>query len=131
MTYMSWQDYQTVLENAPDNIQLVAVNAGAGCITPSEDSILSGEYPYTEIYSLVINQSALIATEKQSFLWYLFSDENYSQFERGMVIGPRYGVLPEIRDDLQTLFAEALTLPPPMPEATPEVTPEATSDSSQ
>jgi phosphate transport system substrate-binding protein len=126
MTYMSWRDYQTVQGNAPGNIQLVSINAGTGCITPSEDSILSGEYPYTEAYSLVINQSTLTAPEKQSFLWYLFSDENYAQFERGMLIGPRYGKLPDIRDELQNLFDEASTLPPPMPETTPEVTPEAT-----
>lgn len=130
MTYMSWQDYLIVPEEHLEGVQLVAVDDGAGCVAPTEDTILNGEYPYGKTYNLLINQTTLVAPEKQSFLWFVFSDENYGQFERATLLGPRFGALPDLRDDLQQLFSEATTLPPPMPETTPEVTPEATSEDS-
>jgi phosphate transport system substrate-binding protein len=128
LTYMSWQQYLFVLENGQTNIQPVAINNGNDCVEPSEDTILNGEYPLTAHHALVVNQYLLNSIEKQAFLWFLHSDENYAMFEYVSLIGPRFSDLPDMRENLQLLFEEVLTVSPPvMPEATPEATPE-TSD---
>ena len=130
LTYMSWQEYLRVLENGQTNIKLIAIDGGNGCVTPSEESIYSGQYPYVMDFRLTFNQTALTDAGYQTFLWYLFSDANYALFESGDLLGPRFLDLPSRREELQRLYAEAatalITPPEATPEATPELTPEVT-----
>lgn len=127
LTYMSWQQYQSVMENNQANIALVAVDSGAGCVTPSEDSIGDGMYPLTRNNMLVISQAALARVEVQSLLWYMLSDENYFLLDPYNLIGISFGDLPAIRERLQAQFALAqvsqLEVGPGEGEA--EATPEA------
>ncbi|NWG16604.1 MAG: substrate-binding domain-containing protein [Chloroflexi bacterium] len=131
LTYMSWAEYQRVLENNQANIQLVAVDAGSGCIAPSPETVADGSYPLALPARLIISEAALNRVEVQSFLWYAFSDENFGQFESVGLIGLSFGDLPALRDTLLQAYAraaEAARVPEATPEATAETTPEATPD---
>ena len=82
LTYMSWGEYQAVLDNNQENIQLVEVDAGDGCVAPTEDTIQSNEYPLARTLYLAVNQQALTESAVQSYLWFTFGDDRFSQFER-------------------------------------------------
>jgi phosphate transport system substrate-binding protein len=126
LTYMDWNDYQRVVENEQANIQAVAVDSGSGCIAPSEATIADGSYPLVRDLSLVISQTALRRAEVQSFVWYLFTDENQTRFDLNNLIGATLADLPSIRETLQAAYdaagAAALT---PTPAPTVESTPAA------
>jgi phosphate transport system substrate-binding protein len=127
LTYMGWQDYTSVLENGQENIQIVAVDDGDGCITPDVANITDGTYPLGEQALLIANQSSLVRPEVQSLLWFMFSDENFSAYENTDFIGLTQEQLPEIRADLQSTFAEAQAAELEVgPEITPEPGAEAT-----
>jgi phosphate transport system substrate-binding protein len=118
-TYMTWDEYQQVLENNQERIQLVGVDAGSGCVTPSPETIADGSYPLTTDLNIVVGQSGLQNSVIQSLLWYIFSDANYSLIENSGFVGLSFGDLPALRDALQTAFTEAAAAPDTS--ATPEV----------
>jgi phosphate transport system substrate-binding protein len=126
LTYMSWQEYQQVLGNNQANIQLVGIDSGSGCVTPSEATIADGSYPLSRPGTLIISEFALSRPEVQSLVWYLLSDENYSALQNAGFVGVDFGDLEEIRANLQTAFAEATAAAAATP---PEVTPEAGAES--
>lgn len=111
LTYMTWDEYQQVVENNQERIQLVGVNAGADCVTPAVDTITDGTYPLTIDLNLVVGQSNLQNNVVQSLLWYIFSDANYSLIESAGLIGISFGDLPAIRDTLQSAFTQAAAVP--------------------
>lgn len=126
LTFMSWPEYQRVLGNNQQNIQLVEIDRGDGCTAPTPETIFSGEYAYNTPAKLIVNNGALAAPEIQSLLWYIFSDSNYSLLENAGLIGVNFGDLPAIRSELQDIFADALAsslIPEPDVEATPEIEP--------
>ncbi|MFN8376214.1 MAG: substrate-binding domain-containing protein [Anaerolineae bacterium] len=129
LTYMSWEDYQTVVTNGQANIQLVAVNAGTGCITPSNATIADGTYLLARDGRLSVNYRSLTNIAVQSFLWYTLQDSNFAQLgTSGGFVGVAVENLPELRNALQQAFSQAAVA---AAEATPEVTanPEATAES--
>lgn len=107
LTYMSWAEYQRVVNNNQANIQLVRVDGGNGCVEPSLDTIADGSYALTGALRLVVNEAALIRPEVQSLLWYIFSDQNYAYFDQAGLIGLTFGVLPEIRSALLQAYDRA------------------------
>lgn len=125
MALLTWQEYQDVLANNQERIQLVSVNGGEGCVAPSEASFLDGTYPFAQQGTLLVKQTALTRPEVQSFLWYLFSDENYVLLENAGFTGIAFDALPDQRNTLQTLFAQAQVA---LLEVGLEVTPEATAE---
>jgi phosphate transport system substrate-binding protein len=137
LTYMSWSEYQDVVENGQENLQLVAVDAGAGCVTPSVETITEGGYPLIRQHLLIVSQDSLARIEVQSLLWYLISDENFTALETLGVVGMELTALPTLRDQLQEDFdaaAAAALIPDPTPEATDaalEGTSEATPQSGE
>ena len=128
LTYMSWQDYQDVLENDQQMIQLVAVDNGDGCVVPGEDTLASGEYPLSVNTTLFVSQESLAAPVAQSYLWTLYSDENYTLYEQNNISGVRFGDLTDIRDDLLVSFQQAAEAEQLRLEAAAEATPEATAE---
>lgn len=126
ITYMSWSDYQSVLENEQANIQLVQIDTGDGCITPDETTLADGTYPLTESATLIINKESLANPAVQAFVWVLFSNENHSSLGFAGFSGLEFGDLPEIRVQLQREFtvAEEAALQAAAAEVTPEPAPE-------
>jgi phosphate transport system substrate-binding protein len=128
ITYMSWGDYQKVVANNQQNIQLVSVDAGNGCITPSEASIADGTYPLSETATLIINFKSLANVNVQSFLWTLFGDNNYALYQATGFEGVLVNQLSDIRSELLkqfTLANQAALLAESTAEATAEMTGEA------
>jgi phosphate transport system substrate-binding protein len=107
LTYMSWSQYQAVLDNDQERIQLVNIDAGDGCVTPSEESIDSGEYPLSRTLYLVISKTALERQEVQSYLWFLFQDNRFNAFAQSNFDLLSIKDLFDARDSLQSLFEEA------------------------
>lgn len=136
LTFMSWRDYQRVLVNNQEGIQLVAI--GADCVQPTPATILSGEYPLSRSAEMLVSTRALARTEVQSLLWFMLQDENYTRLENAGFIGVSFGDLPALRAELQQEFVLAQNAaqttagpevtPDPGAEATPEATPEATAE---
>jgi phosphate transport system substrate-binding protein len=123
LAFMSWQEYQRVLANNQANIQLVAVDAGEGCITPDATTIESGQYPLVRPGKLVINQSQFTRIEVQSLFWFMFSTDNFSSFEQSSYVGIRLTDLEAARNTLLAAFDAAARA---VAEGTPEATSEAT-----
>jgi len=121
LTYMGWADYERVMANNQQNIQLVAVNAGDGCVVPGLETIENGTYPLSQQVNIVINQSSLATKAVQSYIWSIFADENQSLFTASGMIAP--ATVTDVRTNLLLQFAEAEQQ---ALEQAAEVTPEAT-----
>ncbi len=131
MTYLSWQAYQGLSAEAKASIQLVGVDAGSGCVTPSAATVADSTYALARPLLLLINRLSLARTEVQSLIWTLVSDENYSQLSGAGYVGLSFADLPALRDQLQQTFvlaAEEAAQAALTPEATPEATAEATAE---
>ena len=107
LTYMSWAEYAQVLDSNQQNILLVSVDAGNGCVTPNPESITDGSYPLARPGKLIVNQSALARVEVMSFLWYALSDENLQALEDAGFQGLTFGDLAAGRSTLQDAYVEA------------------------
>ena len=107
LTYMSWNDYQIVLEREQANVRALAVDGGAGCIQPSEATIADGSYALTRPAHILAREEALAEPTVQSLLWTLYTDEQWSQVTRAGFIGTTSLDLPAIRRDLQAAYMTA------------------------
>ena len=112
LTYMSWRDYQRVVDNDQANIQLVAINAGAGCVTPSPSTIEDGSYALSRPATLLIRQQSLSGDNTRSFLWTLFDAGSWDSVERQGFIGLSALELPQVQRELLRSFAEAEAMYP-------------------
>lgn len=129
LTYLSWADYQRVLANEQQNIQVVAVNAGNGCVVPDETTINDGTYPLTRPALLTISQPSLAEIPTRAYLWQVYSDETYRTLSNVGFEGFAISELPDLREDLQLQFelaAQSLEADATDDEIILEVTPEAT-----
>ncbi len=128
LTYMSWSDYQNVLKNNQQRIQLVGINTGSGCVVPSEETISNATYPLVRDTQLLVKTTSLTNIPVQSLLWYIASDANFGEFEKAGLIGVNFGSLPGLRQTLQKAYLDAATEATKKAEATPEATGEATAE---
>jgi phosphate transport system substrate-binding protein len=131
MTFMTWAEYQTVLESGQQNITLVSVDAGSGCVTPSAATIRDGSYPIAQPLSLLVNRASTARAEVQALLWFLASDANYSLIEDAGLVGLLFGDLPELRVRLQDLFTAAQAEAQAAAEAAAEASAEATAEATE
>jgi phosphate transport system substrate-binding protein len=129
LAFMSWSEYQKVLNNKQANIQLVGIDAGKGCVTPSAATITDGSYPLAQSAQLLVNEASLTKVPVQSFLWYLASDANFTALENSGFIGVSFSDLPALRDTLQKAFKTAAENAAKAAEATPS--PDATSEATE
>ncbi|MCA9911438.1 MAG: hypothetical protein KC519_22445, partial [Anaerolineae bacterium] len=123
LTYMSWGQYQTIINRGQTGIQLVSVDSGAGCVTPSDATIADGSYPLGQSLKLTVSQTALRRPEVQSFVWYLYGDSNFATISGSGFTGIALTDLPAIREGLQAVYDAAAAAAPPAVEPTPEATP--------
>lgn len=138
LTYVSWNDYGQVMANDQQNIQLVAVDAGNGCVVPSEETILDGGYVLSYPLNLIVRQTALSNISVQSVLWTVFSDVNFSGIESLGLAGLSFRDLPNLRSELEIAFStaneaatEAAAEQSSEAEATPEASAEATAEATE
>ncbi len=133
LTYMRYQDYERVLQNEQQNVVAVWIDAGNGCVEPTLDNIVNGNYPLAISTQLVVSEPALLRPEVQSFLWYLMSDNNYVFRESNNLLGIDFGDLADVRAALRRAFVlveQGGTVAPeataePVSETTPEAEPAA------
>ena len=104
LTFMSWSDYGRVLDNEQERIQLVSVDAGAGCVAPNEASIGDGSYGLARPAQLLVSESALADIAVQSLLWQLFADESWGMMQNAALVGIAEADLAARRRDLETRF---------------------------
>jgi phosphate transport system substrate-binding protein len=128
LTYMSWQDYQSVLANNQANIQLVGISGSNGCLLPSVETITDGSYPLSRHAQLIISQPSLVRPEVQALVWALYSDANYPNLEIAGFVGIDFADLPVIRENLRRTFFEVEAAEAAAQEVAPEMTPEATAE---
>ncbi len=107
LTYMSWSDYQEVLDNDQAKIRLVAVDGGSGCVEPNFGAIEDGLYPLSRHASLLVSEASLADINVQSFLWNLFNEDNWTALQRDGFLGVSVLELPIIRRDLLRGYADA------------------------
>ena len=105
LTYMSWTDYARVLGNNQQNIQLVSIDSGSGCVAPSDETISDSTYPLARPASLLVNEAGLADINVQSYLWQLFSDQGWTLINREGFVGIDFGDLPALRSELETQFS--------------------------
>jgi phosphate transport system substrate-binding protein len=131
LTYMSWPEYQQVLANNQERIQLVGVDSGDGCVSPSVETIRDGSYPLVRPIQLLVKEASLAKPEVQSVLWYLASDENFPLLEGAGLTGVSFGDLPGLRQTLERAFLQAQQVVETTPEPGAEATAEATAEASE
>ena len=108
MTLVNWEQYQDILENQQSNIQLVAVDAGNGCVLPSLETIQSGDYLVSRNTHLVINRASLQEEAVRSYLWMLFADDRATALSRQSFIAVDTFDLKNTREMLQNTFEEVM-----------------------
>jgi phosphate transport system substrate-binding protein len=126
LTYMSWPEYQTIQQSGQENVALLGVDSGSGCVQPSEATIGDGSYALSRALRLIVNRSTLARPEVQSLLWFIASDENYTSISSSGLVGLSFGDLADLRFTLQETFAQVTAeLAQVAPESTAEATMEA------
>lgn len=107
LTVLSWNDYQRVLNNNQENIQVVEVNAGSGCVAPDVETVRNGSYGLARASQIILSKPSLARPEVQALTWFLLSAESFPTLEANGFVGLRLGDLAESRTLLQRLFLEA------------------------
>ncbi len=127
LALLTWSEYQAVVSAGQERLQVVEIDAGAGCVAPTLDTISDGTYPLARQVNLLVNEVALGRSEVQSLVWFMFSDENYPLFAATGLISTPFAALPELRAELESTFASAAEAAAAavLAEVTAESTPEA------
>lgn len=125
MTLVNWEQYQDILENQQTNVQLVSIDAGNGCVTPSLETIQSGEYVLSRNTHLVINRASLQEEAVRSYLWLLFAEERATALNRQSFVTVNALGLKDTQEMLQGIFEEVMAA---MAVATEEAEPTSEAD---
>lgn len=71
ITYMTMAEFQQV----KSTVRTVPINAGNGCVEPTEANIKAATYPLAQPLYLVFNLNTFTRPEIKAFVWYLLSDD--------------------------------------------------------
>ena len=107
LTFMTWLEYERVLENGQERIRLLPLDAGEGCVAPSPESIRDGSWPLSRTTWLAANSSRLTLPQLQAFLWYLASEDNLRNWQAAGYLDVRPATLNSLRATLTQAFDEA------------------------
>lgn len=107
LTYLSWPEYERVLDNGQERIRLVELDAGAGCVSASQESILDGDWPLSRNVWLTVNRSRLTLPQVQSWLWFMSSEDNLLAWQNAALVGIRPVNLQTLQATLENAFDEA------------------------
>lgn len=115
LTWLRYSEYKKLTNVATS--KLVKVDSGAGCVAPTDATILDGTYAISKRYTLQINQNAFQRPEVKAFVWYLLSEDGISILsQRADLIGLDKEAFTKARDTVLEAFN---TPPTPIPTATP------------
>lgn len=107
LTFMSYAQYERVLENGQEGIAPVEVDGGNGCVAPELENFLNDTYPLQRTMSLLIAQDSLADVNVQTFLWEFFNDLNYQMIRTAGFVGLDRAALALMRDRLEDEFETA------------------------
>lgn len=118
ITLMRYNEFQ----NLTANVQALQIDAGNGCVAPTEANIREGKYPLTTNYALAINLNTFSRPEMRAYSWYLVSDDALTVLNQQGYLGTDANAFPGLRE----LILERITAAEQAANAT--ATPEATSE---
>jgi phosphate transport system substrate-binding protein len=117
ITYMTFADFQKV----KSNVHPVAVNAGNGCVDPTEANLKNNTYPLAEPLYIVLNMNTFNRADMKAFVWYLLSDDALTVIGKQNVAFTDTAGFSAARDSVLARFSQAAT-----PQATAAATQSAT-----
>ena len=107
LTFMTWLEYEGVLESGQEGIRLLPLDVGDGCVGPSPESIRDGSWPLSQTTWLAANRSRLTLPQLQAFLWYLAGEENLGNWQAAGYVDVRPATLNSLQGTLTLAFDEA------------------------
>ncbi|MCB9435916.1 MAG: substrate-binding domain-containing protein [Anaerolineales bacterium] len=125
ITYVFWNQY-----TAADNLALVEIDGGRGCVAPSESTLQDGSYPFALSSWLVFSESGVSDELVASLLWQTHSLDVLNILSAMQLVGFDRAAFENERDDLFTLIENALaaSTDAPVGEDTSSVEDEITGD---
>lgn len=119
---MTWDDFQS--SERQDDLVTLAVDAGNGCISPTETTFEDGTYPFSAFLTVTFARGAMGNGVVGAFMWNILTEENLETIEDLGLVNLNVADLRQRRDDVFALIeeaqVEALTAPEPVEEETTE-----------
>lgn len=107
VTFMTWLEYERVLDSGQERVRLLPLDVGDGCVAPSPESIRDGSWPLSQTTRLVANRNRLTLPQLQAFLWYLAGEDNLRNWQAAGYVDVRPATLDSLRATLTQAFDEA------------------------
>jgi phosphate transport system substrate-binding protein len=123
VTYMTFAEFQTV----KTNVHAVAVNAGSGCVDPTEANLKNSTYPLSQMLYVVLNVNVFVRPDIKAFVWFLLSDDTIAILGKQGLVGTDVAGFVAARDVALERFAQATAPGTPQAGATGAATSAATS----
>lgn len=116
ITLMTYKEYQKVKAA----VTLVQVDAGKGCVTPSDKTIADNTYPLTQRGYMFLNMNAFTRPEVKAFAWYLLSDDAVTVIsgDKEPLSGIDAASFATARDTALQKFSQPVMTPTPLASAT-------------
>ncbi len=108
LAVLSWYDYQN--SDAQGDLRLLEVNAGEGCIAPSENTFLDGTYPLAANYTVYLARQTLGEEAGAPFAWSLLSEAAISQLDLLNIALPAFEQIRLARDTFFEIIEEEVAL---------------------
>jgi phosphate transport system substrate-binding protein len=117
VTWMSYSEYKK-LPTTITTAKAVQVNAGNGCVAPTDATLADGTYPVARRYLLQLNQNAFQRPEVKAYVWYLLSEDGLTVLSGQASAGVDRDAFAKARDTVLEIFSK-----PPTPPTGATVTP--------
>jgi phosphate transport system substrate-binding protein len=108
LAILHWGDYQN--SEVKDDLRLLEVNAGSGCVAPTEETLADGSYPLTSNLRLVLAQNALGQEPVAAYVWNALREETLTLLQTLNLSSFDVNALRTQRDQLFAQIEEARRL---------------------
>ncbi len=108
VTYMTYTEFQQV----KSKVHTVAVNAGSGCVEPTDANLKNGTYPLSQSLYAVLNMTTFARPEIRAFIWYFLSDDAVAILAKQGLVGTDTAGFVAARDIALKRFEQATTSVP-------------------
>ena len=103
VTFVRWDEYLQV----KSDVRAVQIDAGNGCVIPSEQSIKDGTYGLARPKYAILNLNNLTRPELRAYAWHLLSDDALTVLGREGLVGLELNTFIATRELLLERFAKA------------------------